>query len=291
MTTGKHLQKFPTLPEREPVSMDPVRQGMRCCVRPGEEYALREVRRGQQHSQDVFGADDLQLDVRTVHEFVGLAVHDLTQPVQALELAIEEIDRAIGAGRASGSVAVARVSVTRMRELLRMLLEICRIEARAGSIEAQPLQISEMFEYLERQFSPGARAKGLAFRCAPAWHVVQTDAVLLRSMLANLVSNAIRYTPKGEVRLRAHMLAGGALCLEVSDTGIGIASVDLNRIFEDFRRLDAGRQATRDGFGLGLGIVRRVSRVLGLPVAVQSSLGRGSTFRVKIPPSKVLAAS
>ena len=271
--------------------MDPLGKGMRCWVRPGEGYALQELKGAQRHPQGAFGADGRQSDVRTVHEFVGLAVHDLTQPVQALELAIEDIDRTIGAGRAGGSVAVARVSVARMRELLRMLLEICRIETGAGCIEEQPLQISEMFEYLERQFSPGARAKGLAFRCEPAWHVVQTDALLLRSMLANLVSNAIRYTPKGEVRLRAHMLSGGALCLEVSDTGIGIASVDRKRIFEDFRRLDAGRQATRDGFGLGLGIVRRVSRVLGLPVTVRSSLGRGSTFRVEIPSSKVLAAS
>jgi signal transduction histidine kinase len=289
--TGKHLRDAFTLPERAPVPAVSVVRQVRRCGRSGEGPVLREAGGFQQHSQDDFAAESEQAGVRSVHEFVGLAVHDLTQPVQALELAIEEIERTIGAGGAGGSVVVARVSVARMRELLRMLLEICRIEAGAGGIEEQPLRISELFEYLQRQFSPGARAKGLAFRCEPAGHVVQTDAILLRSLLANLVSNAIRYTLAGEVRLRAHVRAGGSLCLEVSDTGIGIASTDLKRIFEDFHRLEAARRATRDGFGLGLGIVRRVSRVLGLPVTVQSSVGRGSTFRVEIPSDKVLTGS
>ncbi len=216
-------------------------------------------------------------------------MHDLTQPVQALELAIAQIERKAGAEDSAAELLMARGSVERMRELLRMLLEICRIESGKVHVDEQPMRISEMFGYLERQFGPAARAKGLAFTCGRADQVIETDATFLRSLLANLVSNAIRYTRDGEVRLRVQLRPQGALRLEVSDTGIGIARSELERIFEDFRRLDPARRATAEGFGLGLGIVRRVSCILGLPVTVRSRLGRGSTFCVEIPAGKVLA--
>ncbi len=74
------------------------------------------------------------------------------------------------------------------------------------------------------------------------------------------------------------------------DTGIGIAGEDIERIFEDFRRLEEARDMTHEGFGLGLGIVRRLSLLLELPVTVQSTVGRGSAFCVEIPPSRVLLA-
>jgi two-component system CheB/CheR fusion protein len=120
---------------------------------------------------------------------------------------------------------------------------------------------------------------------------VETDPALLRTILANLVANAIRYTPRGEVQVGCFASPTGSLHLVVSDTGIGIPEDQLRTIFEDFYRLDEARRAHRDGFGLGLGIVRRLSGLLELPVTVNSRIGHGSTFDVEIPAQKVLRAA
>ena len=139
-------------------------------------------------------------------------------------------------------------------------------------------------------FDPSAESKGLAFR----WEVAHDadrrfagDTVRLTQVLSNLLHNAIRYTPQGAVTLRCHEPPDGSLRLGVSDTGIGIPGEQVQTIFEDFCRLEDARRIHREGFGLGLGIVRRLSGLLGLPVDVESGVGRGSTFGVSIPPAKV----
>lgn len=224
-------------------------------------------------------------------EFLSFAAHDLIQPVQALELTLDAIERhAPAASEIERLTASGRASVARMRELLKMLLEISRIESGALSLDEQPIPVGEMFCCLERQFGSVARSKELAFLIEPSDHVVQTDPMLLRGMLGNLVGNAIRYTASGEVRLQSSVRADGALCLAVHDTGIGIPDGELESIFRDFHRLEAARCATHEGFGLGLGIVRRLSSLLDFPVTVRSSIGRGSTFCVEIPPGRVFAA-
>ncbi len=118
-------------------------------------------------------------------------------------------------------------------------------------------------------------------------HVIETDPSLLRCMLSNLVSNAIRYTAHGEVRVMSEVEPDENLCLAVSDTGIEIPESELTRVFDDFHRLPEAERTVREGFGLGLGIVRRLSAALGCPVDVRSALGRGSTFRIEIPAGKV----
>ncbi|HJT96655.1 MAG TPA: ATP-binding protein, partial [Mycobacterium sp.] len=97
----------------------------------------------------------------------------------------------------------------------------------------------------------------------------------------------IRYTLRGEINVQCLAPDDGSLRLAVSDTGIGIPNDEISKIFEDFRRLDEGRRTYRDGFGLGLGIVRRLAALLELSVSVRSTVGRGSTFEVTIPPSRV----
>ena len=287
--SSKHLRQVHIASGRQPCLALPLRQTTGRRLRPTAVCADQEVVLDARSARDVSSAAGPQPKLRTVLDFLNLAVHDLTQPVQALELALAQIERKSASAGTAAELVTARGSVERMRELLRMLLEICRIESGTVRVDEQPVRISEMFGYLERQFGPVARAKGLAFTCGRADQVIETDATFLRSLLANLVSNAIRYTRSGEVRLRVQRRAQGSLRLEVSDTGIGVARGELERIFEDFRRLDPARRVAAEGFGLGLGIVRRVSRMLGLPVTVRSRLGRGSTFCVEIAAGKVLA--
>ncbi len=252
-----------------------------------EDASIVEFRAVQRAAQEL---------VRAKSEFLCLAAHDLCQPMQSLDLLIDEIGHAAG-GASSGNyeelsqisrlAAQAQVSLARMRELVRMLLEIARLESGTVHIETQPVPIAEMFEYLKRQFTPMARAKALGFKIEPSMHIVDTDPTLLRGLLANFVANALRYTSSGEVRLQATAAADGSLRLAVRDTGIGIPNSEITRIFEDFHRLGDAERLACDGFGLGLGLVRRLSALLGLPVKVESTVGTGSTFAVEIPAVKV----
>lgn len=244
---------------------------------------LNEVRTARRAAEEV---------ARVKGEFLGLAAHDLSQPVQTLELMLNAMESRVRQWPDIAELSsLATASLARMRELLKMLLEISRIESNTLRIQEQPVQIAEIFEYLDRQFGPLARAKALAFVIEPCAHIVEADPALLRGMLSTLVANEIRYTSRGEVRLHSTLNAAGRLCLAVRDTGIGIPGNHLQTIFEDFRRLEAAERIAGDGFGLGLGIVRRISTLLGFPITVQSTVGRGSTFGIEIPPAKVFCVA
>lgn len=225
-------------------------------------------------------------------EFLAMAAHDLSQPLQTLELIVGSIDRRGAAGPRSMEFATeAAAQLARMRELVRMLSDISGMESGAREVVAEPVSVAEIFANLARQFEPVAQAKALGFSADPSGHVVETDPALLRGMLSNLVSNAIRYTPAGHVAVRCVVPADGGLKLAVADTGIGIPQDQLGSIFADFHRLAEARRLNQDGFGLGLGIVRRLSALLELPVTVESTPGRGSTFMVEIPRGKILRAA
>lgn len=256
----------------------------------GDSAAIVQLQAAEQAAQEL---------ARIKSEFLCLAAHDLCQPLQSLEFVVEEIGRA--AQPSSGSqvplsqisqlAAQAEFSLARMRELLRMLLEISRLESATVQVHSEPVPVAEVFEYLRRQFSPVAQAKALDFRVEPSPHVIDTDPMLLRGLLANLVANALRYTPAGEVRLQSSVDVNGCLNLAVRDTGIGIPKSEFATIFEDFRRLSESERLAGEGFGLGLGLVRRLSHLLEMPVSVESAVGRGSIFAVEVPSVRVFAAA
>ena len=169
-----------------------------------------------------------------------------------------------------------------------------RIVHRRGHIvtdvhDEQPVRVQDICGDLERRFGPAVRAKTLKLRVDTCPRIVVTDPTLLRGMLSNLVSNAIRYTSHGEVHIECSIGTDNGVSLAVHDTGIGISPEHVHTIFEDFYRTSEAKDATAEGFGLGLGIVRRLSRLLGLVVTVQSEVGKGSTFTVHIPPKNVFA--
>ncbi len=240
---------------------------------------LEELRRSRQAAQEV---------AQVKGEFLSLAAHDLSQPVQTLELVMGALERSTSLPSEFVELAgLASTSLVRMRELLKMLLEISRVESGTIQVVEQPVQVADICNDLERQFGPIARAKTLQFRSSPCARIIETDPVLLRGLLSNMVANATRYTSRGEVVIECTAPTDGSVHLAVHDTGIGIPKEQLHAIFEDFYRGAEAKHVSRDGFGLGLGIVRRLSKLLGLPVTVNSEVGRGSTFAVQIPHNKV----
>ena len=145
-----------------------------------------------------------------------------------------------------------------------------------------------IFAALKTDLEPMAREKGLEFGYAPCSLSVRSDRRLLRRLLQNLVSNAIKYTPKGRVLIGCRR-RGKDLRIEIYDTGLGIPASKRKVVFQEFQRLDEGAKVAR-GLGLGLSIVERIGRVLDHKVDLKSTPGSGSRFSVFVPISSVAPA-
>src|ERR1700761_2079224 len=139
-----------------------------------------------------------------------------------------------------------------------------------------------MFDRLRSEFSGLGAKKGLALEVPACGLYAHSDPTLLGQILRNLLSNALRYTKSGCVRLTASAREN-CIDIEVNDTGIGIAEFDLARIFEEFYQVDVKPNSNREGHGLGLSIVQRTAAILGHSLSVQSEVGKGSNFRIAVP--------
>ena len=165
--------------------------------------------------------------------------------------------------------------------MLTALLNLSKLEAGGVQPAVAPLSLGGLFDELAREFAPVARAKGLTLKVAPSALWIASDRDLLRSMLQNLVANAIRYTDRGRVLIGARR-DGERVQILVSDTGRGIAEADRQAVFGEFVRLP-GAPVDEPGAGLGLAIVQKLSDLLGHPLSLASRVGRGTTFRVAVP--------
>jgi PAS domain S-box-containing protein len=218
----------------------------------------------------------------TKTRFVAAASHDLLQPLNAARLfasALEErsSDAAVLeiAGRIDSAMRAAE-------EVLDDMLDIARLESGTMRADVINFSIAEAFEHLERQFAPLAERRGLRFRVTRPGCRVRSDRVLLRRVLQNLVSNALRYTQRGGVLLGCRR-RGDFVQIEVWDTGPGIAHQHQQAIFDEFRRLDRPSPWGEKGLGLGLSICDRIARLLRLQLGLRSTPGRGSVFSVRVP--------
>ena len=143
------------------------------------------------------------------------------------------------------------------------------------------VRLDDLLRRIATDFAPMARAKSLTLKVVASSLAVRSDPNLLRRLVQNLVSNAIKYTNTGKVLVGVRR-QGGYASIQVFDSGIGIPSSKFRTVFKEFARLDEGAR-TAPGLGLGLSIVDRISRVLGHPVELQSTMGKGTSFKVRIP--------
>ncbi len=213
--------------------------------------------------------------------FLAAASHDLRQPVQALSLLNGALRRTVTDERALRMVENQDASLTAMTNLLNSLLDISRLDAGAVIPEWEEFPMQRLIDRLSAEFGRQAHSKGLTFSSQACSAVVRSDPNLLAEVLTNLVSNAIRYTDKGEVALLCKE-RDGQCRLEVSDTGIGIEADQLEDIFREFHQCNAPG-SSKEGFGLGLAIVRRLAALLDHRIDVESDPGKGSRFTVVVP--------
>lgn len=220
--------------------------------------------------------------------FLAAASHDLLQPLNAARLyvssLIEQQSRKAADGSAEVDTALAQkvdTSLGAVEEILDALLDISRLDAGKLTPERQDMELNNLFDTLRVEFAPIAERKGLDLRVLPTRFAVNSDRRLLRRILQNLLSNALRYTPSGKVLMGVRGRADHVR-IEILDTGAGIPDDKQALVFREFQRFSVV-PGMEPGVGLGLSIVERVARVLDHPVTFESTSGRGTRFVLRLP--------
>ncbi|MBI5110318.1 MAG: response regulator [Rhodocyclales bacterium] len=219
---------------------------------------------------------------RSKARFLAAASHDLRQPMQALAIFHELLAHETQTARGAELLASARASAEAMATLLAALLDVSKLDANVVSVDCRAFPLQTLLDEMAREFAPIAAQKGIALRVRPSAAIVHSDPALLGQVLRNLLSNAIRYTPAGRVLLACRQ-RGGGLRIGVFDTGIGIAADQHTAIFGEFYQIGNEARDRRQGIGLGLAIVERVTRLLDHALDLRSVPGRGSCFSVSVP--------
>jgi signal transduction histidine kinase len=213
--------------------------------------------------------------------FLAAASHDILQPLNAARLYVTSLTERQRSNEDARLIANVDASLEAVEEIIGALLDISRLDSGVMKPEFATIRIDELLRKLEVEFAPLARAKGLALDFVPCSLRIRSDRRLLLRLLQNLVSNAVKYTPKGRVLVGCRRWRGG-LRIDVYDTGLGIPRSKKRVIFREFHRLDEGAKVAR-GLGLGLSIVERIARVLDHRVELNSELGHGSRFSLLVP--------
>ena len=214
--------------------------------------------------------------------FFAAAGHDILQPLNAARLYSSAlVERMTPADRNGPLVRNIDSALESVEAILGAVLDISRLDTGAMKPQFETIVLDDLLRRIATDYEPMAREKNLTFVVMPTSLRVRSDANLLRRLVQNLVSNAIKYTISGKVLVGARR-HGGRVSIEVHDSGIGIPAAQFETVFKEFARLDEGAK-TATGLGLGLSIVDRISRVLDHPVQLASRPGRGTIFRVDLP--------
>jgi signal transduction histidine kinase len=217
-------------------------------------------------------------------QFLADVAHEIATPVGTISgfaLALAD-GTAASEGQRREAKALIEAETHRLRGLLDDLRELTRLDL-VGGARLGPTNLDQFVAALQARFRLAAESAGLKLTVGTAPGTVITDGRLLETISANLLSNAIRYTPRGgrvDLQIR---LGDGELLLSVRDSGVGIAPEHQGRIFERLYRVDHTRDRATGGSGLGLAIALRAAQTLGGRLEVDSAEGRGSEFRLTVP--------
>lgn len=218
--------------------------------------------------------------------FLAAASHDLLQPLHAARLFAAALARDPGTARQD---LVARVdrAIVGAETLLRALLDISKLDAGGVQPQCEPVALAPFLRDLAEGIRPLAEAQGLSLRLGRLFGTVETDPGLLRSVLQNFLTNAVRYTPQGGIVLGVRR-RGTELRIDVIDSGVGIAPGQHDEVFGEFTRLGA---VEAEGLGLGLAIALRIARLLGGRIELVSVPARGSRFSLILTAATAVPAA
>ncbi len=220
---------------------------------------------------------------RAKSRILATASHDLRQPLQALALLNATLRLQVSGTDAQATIAEQSVAIDTMGRLVNALLDISKLESGAIRPAIESFALGPLFQQLRQEFEQLARTRGIALQVEPATETVLSDISLVAQVLRNLLSNALKYTHSGSVRLSCRRDAD-AVRIDVSDTGMGIPADQLAYIYDEFYQVGVRSNESRNGYGLGLSIVQRIVQLLQLRLDVSSTIGVGSTFSMVLPP-------
>jgi len=246
----------------------------------------------RKHAAKALEEAKLDADLANVAKsrFLAAASHDLRQPLQSLAFLQGLLAKAVQGDREKELVKRLEQTLGAMSSMLNTLLDINQIEAGVVRPEVVSFPMSDLLQRLRDEFTSHAQAGGLDLRVVGSSASVRSDPRLLELMMRNLISNAIKYTPKGCILVGCRR-RNGLLSIEIWDTGIGIAEADQQAIFSEYHQVgNAARERSR-GMGLGLSIVQRLGGLLGHRVLVRSRPGKGSVFAIEVPVPKAHGGS
>ena len=216
--------------------------------------------------------------------FLAAASHDLRQPIHALGLLLATLADRVRNDQTAPLLGQIDASVDAVDAMLNSLLDISKLDAGVVHANVGPVDLGALLERLSAEYQPVARLTNNRLRFRPARAMVLSDAAMLQRILANLISNALRYTHHGRVLVAARK-RGASMRIDVYDNGPGIPAESLEDIFLEFHQLGNPERDRRRGLGLGLAIVKRLVGLLDHRMEVRSEVGRGSRFSVTLPRS------
>ncbi len=236
--------------------------------------------------------DDNALQLREAADlksrFLSYMSHEFRTPLASItsisEILLNQMDGPL-TDEQQRQLTFVQGSVRELTEMVDDLLDLAKVEAGRISISPEWFEMVDLFSALRGMFRPivSSSAVSLIFEESEALPRIYTDDKKLSQILRNFISNALKFTPQGEVRVTAKMLDENILEFAVSDTGIGIAAEHLPALFADFVQIDTRIQKRLRGTGLGLSLAKKFAELLGGTVAVTSQEGKGSRFSVMIP--------
>ncbi len=223
---------------------------------------------------------------RLKSEFLSNMSHELRTPLNSV-MALSQLMLSRGLGKnVEQEAQFLRIIERNGRHLLNLIndiLDLSKIEAGRVQFQLAPLDPHELLTHIVETTRPLAMKKNLGLKVqSDPVPVIQSDRDKVSQILLNLLSNAVKFTDRGNIDVRLSA-ANGRAEFEIRDTGIGIAQRDLEYIFDEFRQVDGSTTRRHEGTGLGLAIARKLSRLLGGDITVQSVPGKGSTFTLSLP--------
>jgi signal transduction histidine kinase/CheY-like chemotaxis protein len=221
--------------------------------------------------------------------FLSNMSHEFRTPLNAIHgLTRLLMDRADGplTSEQETQVSMIRRAIESLTELVNDLLDLAKVEAGKVVVRANEFRVDELFSGLRGMLRPLLSANSsvdLIFETPETMPVLTTDENKVSQILRNFISNALKFTERGEIRVSVRALPGETVVFSVADTGIGIAPEDQTRIFEEFTQVEGSHQKRVKGTGLGLPLVKRLTELLGGHISLKSVLGQGSTFSATLP--------
>ena len=254
-------------------------------VRARTEELHATLRRLEQSNIDLSAAKESAEQANlSKTRFLAAASHDVLQPLNAAHLSVSALAELQTSEEGRTLVRQVERSMETMEDLLRTLLDISRLDAGVVQPSIADVQLEALFSSLKSDFQQLAERKGLTLKFLETGAVVRSDATMLRRILQNMLSNALRYTRSGGILVGVRN-RGATVRIDVADTGCGIPETQRDAIFEEFHRgtVSPDAELVGGGLGLGLAIVRRMAGALGHPVSFSSRVGRGTIFHVDVP--------